>query len=175
MLLDGKSRAPASRRELLPITIFVCLLVGGIAIALSLHNAEVLTRTWAASAWPAAVGRIEEFTWRETGGSKSRDYPQVTYSYWVGGTKFTGRELETGPEPSRLPDRRHEPFYLSGVGLLEPGVEVPVHYNPTAPAESVLSTGFAMQHVYECAFTALLWGIVAFAVWRYRRAPTARI
>ena len=114
--------------------------------------------------WPTAPGRIETSGVREYHASGShenaevRTYyrPDVTYSYEVGGIRYTGDKVPVAGIASGSADG----IARDGAARYPAGKTVEVHYNPDNPAESVLEPrvrALWLLYAVPVAMLALAW------------------
>lgn len=96
--------------------------------------------------WPTAPGRItgsvvaaSEWTMRSRSGTRHRTVytPQIQYEYAAGGRTYSGDRVSFGQSGSS----GSQGFAQQVVDRYPLGREVSVHYNPSAPDESVLEAG----------------------------------
>jgi hypothetical protein len=109
------------------------IVIGLVAVGAGIWT---LTKSLRTEHWPVTDGVILTAEIKSHSGEHGDTYsPEVTYSYRVNGTGYTGKKIAIGQMSSST-------GYAQGVLQRYPvGQKVSVHYSPDDPAEAVLETG----------------------------------
>lgn len=118
------------------------------------------------STWPSVLGTITRAQVGET--EVQRYFADVTYSYRIRGTEFTGSRIRASDGEYSVRDGA-----VQAIGELQVGQQVNVYYNPADPRQSVLQAGagfqeYALLLVPVAMFCVGLWSFRL--LWRTRKA-----
>lgn len=98
-------------------------------------SSRSLVEARASSHWPSVPGRITSSKTEMVVGRHGSSGADIRYTYSVGGARFNGSRLE-------VVDYSANTSYASdAVAEFPEGAEVPVHYDPARPGNSVLRPG----------------------------------
>ena len=112
----------------------------------------------ASASWPSVVGTITKAQIGET--EVGRYFADVAYSYRVRDREFTGSRIRTSDGEYSVRDGAAQA--IRGISV---GKQIPVHYNPANPPQSVLQTGVGFQ---EYAILLAPVGMLILGVWLFR-------
>ena len=110
------------------------IVIGLVAVGIGIWT---LAKSLRSEHWPVTDGTIQSAEMKSHSGSKGGTTysAEVTYTYQVAGTSYTGDKVSIGQMSSSS-------AYAQGILNRYPvGKKVSVHYSPGDPAEAVLETG----------------------------------
>ena len=102
-------------------------------------------RQIASTSWPSVPGEVSRIfakPWLDRD-NNTKYYGRVAYRYSVDGQEYTSDLTDLGPGAKR----RDGAMALADVAEYQPGMTVPVYYDPRDPGVGVLKTGIPTNHL----------------------------
>src|SRR5687767_2363493 len=100
-----------------------------------------MTRRWPATTATIDEAGVERLRVSDGGRRRSRSEAIVHYSYTVDGKDYAGDRIWPGLASALLMDGIARAFYDES--RWQPGMQVPVYYNPKDPSRAVLDRSFS--------------------------------
>lgn len=103
-------------------------------------------RQIASANWPSAEGEIQDViakSWRSDDSKETKYYGRAVYRYTVQDREYTSDLTDLGPGTKRA-DRNTA---LADVAHYQPGMKLPVYYDPSDPSVGILEKGIPPIHL----------------------------
>jgi hypothetical protein len=135
---------------------FFCLIGGPIC---GFFLGRMFLEARASEKWPTVIGKLTRVQVAET--EVGRYYADVSYEYRVDDRGFTGSRVRASDGEYDFRDGA-----VQAIRGLTVGNQIPVHYNPADPQQSVLHAGAGFQ---EYALLLVPIGMLVFGLWAFRQ------